>query len=160
MSGAIPYETFDCVLSMVVDYVKGLSALKLELAWRAQSKLSSSSAQNQTFPHFEITFLNLDFELSLCQVNYFLKSFVGLLFWLQQATEAATARLLLRRPVTSVSAVVVAAVVVAAVVVVVVATAAAEAEAEAATAATVAAAAEEEAAAAEALIGQILPWLN
>ena len=72
-----PYETFDCVLSMVVDYVKGLSALKLELAWRAQLKLSSSSAQNQTFPHFEITFLNLDYELSLCQVNYFLKSFVG-----------------------------------------------------------------------------------
>ncbi len=73
----IPYQTFDCVLSMGVDYVKGLSALKLELAWRGQSKLSASSAQNQTSPHSEITFFNFDYELSFCQASKFLKSFVG-----------------------------------------------------------------------------------
>ena len=38
-----PYQT--CTLSMWVYYVKGLSALKLELAWRAQSK-SALAKQN------------------------------------------------------------------------------------------------------------------
>ncbi len=73
-----PYQT--CTLSMWVYYVKGLSALKLELAWRDQSKFSARKTKCfQVF--FPVWFFsNLDYELSFCQANYlfFIKSFVGL----------------------------------------------------------------------------------
>ncbi len=55
---------------MEVDYVKGLAVgiearACMESSEQAQRKLSAKS----NFPHFEIMFFNLDYELSLCQVN-------------------------------------------------------------------------------------------